>query len=267
MARAKGGAIKAWDATIRDELIAAGDRADAVTQAEKKNYAERLSRGLAQRFADALRCHFDGILPDSSGGGQESRVRSAKGFKKLDVNYSTPELGLGLGVSVKTINFVDQKTKRYTKNYTRADAELRAEATDYHDRQPYAVMVAVVFLPLDSCDDGGKSAPSSFGQSVQIFRFRAGRSKPTDPSMLFERVLIGLYDTQTQTFGDVGFFDVMDAPPKHGRPMRLLTFRQMVEAIVETYDARNRPTFAWADAEPEPVDLPVTSGVAVDDLD
>lgn len=266
MAKPVGEAAIAWAETIGDELRVAGERSDAHTQAQKKNYAERLSRGLAQRFADALRPHFDGVLPDASGRGQESRVRSAKGFKKLDVNYSTPELGLGLGVSIKTINFPDPKTKRYTKNYTRADAELRAEATDYHDRQPYAVMVAVVFLPLDSCDDGGKSgAPSSFGQSVQIFRYRAGRSKPTDPSMLFERVFIGLYDTREPTFGKVGFFDVMTAPPKCGQPKELLSFREMVEQIVATYDARNRPKFEWADAEPEPVTLPSIDLEAEDD--
>lgn len=133
------------DETILVELAEAGDRSTVKTQADKKNYAERLSRALAQRFANALRPHFEGILPDSSGKGQESKARSAKGYKKLDVNYSTPELGLGLGVSIKTINFVDPKSKRYTKNYTRVDAELRAEATDYHDRQPYSVMVAVIF--------------------------------------------------------------------------------------------------------------------------
>ena len=88
----------------------------------------------------------------------------------MDVNYSTVELGLGLGVSIKTINFPDPKTRRYTKNYTRVDNELRAEAADYHERQPYAVLCAVVFLPLEACDDGGVSAPSSFGQSIQIFR-------------------------------------------------------------------------------------------------
>ena len=55
-------------------------------------------------------------------------------------------------MSIKTINFRDATTKRYTKNYTRADGELRAEASDYHERQPYAVMVAVIFLPIDACD-------------------------------------------------------------------------------------------------------------------
>lgn len=238
----KGG-LDDW---IDDELRSAGDRSAIATQADKKNYAEILSRRLAQRFADALRGDFEGVLPSPDGKGQESRARSSKGFKKLDVNYSTLELGLGLGVSIKTINFVDPKTKRYTKNYTRADAELRAEATDYHDRQPYAVMVAVIFLPLDSCYDGknGK-VPSSFGSAVQAFRFRGGRASPSDSPMLFERVFIGLYDTDDERFGRVGFFDVMVAPPMRGRPKRLLSFRELIDEIKEAYDARNNPQFVW----------------------
>jgi hypothetical protein len=135
------------------ELRSAGNR-DLValgSATDKKNYAEAFSRALAQRFADALRGSFEGILPDVKGVGQESRARTGKGLKKLDVNYSTVELGLGLGVSIKTINFRDLKTGRYTKNYTRVDNELRAEAADYHERQPYSVLCAVFFLPSDAC--------------------------------------------------------------------------------------------------------------------
>ena len=233
--------------SIRTELDAAGDRSNAQTTAQKKNYAEALSRALAQRFSDALRPAFPGILPDASGAGQESRARTAKGIKKLDVNYSTVELGLGLGVSIKTINFRDARTRRYTKNYTRADGELRAEASDYHVRQPYAVLVAVIFLPLDACDDGSQ-APSSFGQAVTVFRFRAGRDEPTDDPNLFERVFIGLYDTSPESFGTGGFFDVMDAPPRNGRPAKVLGLAELMQRIQDTYDARNSPVFEWADA-------------------
>src|SRR5262245_27500507 len=81
------------------------------------------------------------------GRAQNRGARTAKGFKKLDVNYSTPELGLALGVSIKTINYRDPETKRYTKNYSRVDNELRAEAMDYHQRQPFAVLVGLLFLP------------------------------------------------------------------------------------------------------------------------
>lgn len=242
--------------SIAEELRRAGDRATTRTQAEKKNYAESLSRALAARLAQTLRGTFPEILPAADGSGQESKARAAKGLKKLDINYSTVQLGLGLGVSIKTINFRDAATRRYTKNYTRADGELRAEASDYHERQPYAVLIAVVFLPSDACDDGGKTAPSSFGQAVQIFRFRAGRRKPSDTSMLFERVFIGLYETDERRFGEVAFFDVMNAPPKRGRPSALMTFEELVQAIVSTYDERNKPSFQWAEGETELVTLP-----------
>jgi len=238
--------------SIHRELAWAGDRivVEKGTATDKKNYAEGLSRALSQRFADALRSSFEGILPNPDGFGQESKARTGKGLKKLDVNYSTVELGLGLGVSIKTINFRDAKTKRYTKNYTRVDNELRAEAADYHERQPYAVLCAVVFLPLDACDDGG-SAPSSFGQAVQIFRYRGGRERAVDDSTLFERILIGLYDAVQPNFGATEFFDVMEAPPRTGRPSKSMTFEKAIDAIIESYDARNRSSFKWAEGETE----------------
>jgi hypothetical protein len=39
-------------------------------------------------------------------------------------------------------------------------------------------------------------------------------------------------------------------------PRRLLSPSEVIEAIVEAYDARNKPTFTWADAPPEPTALP-----------
>jgi hypothetical protein len=250
---------------IAEELrFASTDRRSVAegTSTDKKNYAELLSRALAQRLADALRGSFNGILPNSDGSGQESKARTGKGLKKLDVNYSTVELGLGLGVSIKTINFRDPKTRRYTKNYTRVDNELRAEAADYHERQPYAVLCAVVFLPLDACDDGGASAPSSFGQSIQIFRPRAGREKPTDDSTLFERILVGLYETDSSDYGRVQFFDVADAPPRKGKPRVLKSFREAVDAIVEAYDRRNKTKFVWADGA---IEILISPDVESDD--
>jgi len=243
--------------SIRAELEIAGDRAAMITTTSKKNYAEALSRALATRFANALRPQFPGVLPDEHGRGQESKARTAKGVKKLDVNYSTAELGLGLGLSIKTINFRDSASNRYTKNYTRADSELRAEASDYHVRQPYAVMVAVVFVPLDACDDA-KRDPSSFGQAVRIFRFRGGRDEPTDDPNLFEAVFVGLYDTDPQHFGEVIFFDVKNAPPRSGRPGDAMGFHELVDEIRRTYDRRNSPVFEWADAREEVLSTPLT---------
>ncbi len=240
------------------EKQAAIDLGGFAERAHAKNFAEYLSRHLATRFANGLRPAFEGILPDEAGKGQESRARTSKGYKKLDVNYSTPELGLGLGVSIKTINVRDRATKRYTKNYTRVDSELRAEAADYHERQPYSVMVAVIFLPADSCDDGSEREPSSFGAAVRKFRHRAGRIHPADSTMLFEGVFVAFYDTAGPDFGRVGFFDVMEAPPRRGRPRSALTFSQLMERIVAIYDARNNPPFSWAGGEADTGPTPIS---------
>jgi hypothetical protein len=237
------------DSSIRSELDQLPDRSSVLSQAQKKNYAERLSRLLAPKIANGLRADFDGITPDEKGKGQESKARTAKGFKKLDVNYSKPEIGLGLGVSIKTLNFRDVKSNRYTKNFTRIDNELRAEAHDYHERQPYPVMVAIVFLPADSCQDASKREPSSFGQAVRIFRLRGRRVKPTDSAFLFERIFIGLYESEGTNRGDVDFFDVEEAPPRSGPPRstKLLSFEDVITEIKKTYDERNNPPFEWAE--------------------
>lgn len=248
----------------RDRKRAEKGEAPLGDQARKRNFAEGLSRALAPRIANALRHRFRGIYPDETGRYQESRARTPKGYKKLDVNYSTAELGLALGISIKTVNFRDARTKRYTKNYTRADAELRAEASDYHERQPYAVMIALVFMPIDACDDG-TVAPSSFGGAVQTFRFRANRQDPDDPPTLFERVFIGLYETEPEERGRVVFFDVMQAPPRNGRPRTTLSFKQVIDEIVSTYDKRNHPVFEWADAEPEHVTPPPAAEGVLDE--
>lgn len=217
----------------------------------KKNYAEKLSRNLAQTVADALRSDFPGIIPDEMGAGHESPALGVRGAKKLDVNYSTSEMGLGLGVSIKTINFIDPGTKRYTKNYSRNDNELRAEALDYHLRQPYAVLVGLVFLPAASAGDAIRD-PSSFGQAVQYFRLRAAREKPSDPPELFEGLFIGLYDHSLlvegrSDFEACSFFDVRNAPPRARRPSKqeAIDGEELVRQIVGLFLARNAPPVQW----------------------
>src|SRR5262245_6071248 len=89
--------------------------APTADRTEKKNYAQRFSEAAAVLLAAELREFFPEVTPRADGTGSESPARTGKGVKKLDVNYSTPQLGLGLGVSIKTLNFRDRKTKRYTK--------------------------------------------------------------------------------------------------------------------------------------------------------
>ena len=235
---------------VTDALREAKEAYPAIeSRKDKKNFAERFSRNLALVFANRLRKRFPGVLPDAAGRQQESRARSSHGYKKLDVNYSTLELGLGLGISIKTINARDAKSKRYTKNYSRADNEFRAEAMDYHVRQPYAVLVGVLLLPLDACMDGGPEADdggvSSFGAAVRFFRRRAPRGEPTSPPDRFERFFIGLYD---DSGGSTRFVDVSVAPPRRGRPAddRSLDLEGVLNEVVAEFDRRNDPPFEWA---------------------
>jgi hypothetical protein len=227
--------------SIRLELNHAEPRpANNGSQRDKKNYAERLSRRLATKVANALRPAFPGVLPNKSGKKQESAARTARGLKKLDVNYSTTELGLGLGISIKTISFPDGKSGRFTKNYTRVDNELRAEADDYHQRQPWSVLSGIIYLPAACVNDG---SVSSFGKAVRMFRYRALREKHSDPEDRFERIFIGVYQSTGKQRGDDWYFDVTNNPPKRGRPVaeHRLTFEQMIEETKRTYDLRNNP--------------------------
>jgi hypothetical protein len=118
-------------------------------------------------------------------------------------------------------------------------------------------MIALIFLPIDCCDDAKppKAAadttriaePSSFGAAVRIFRFRSNRRNHHNDLDLFERILIGLYETQGEAAGRVFFFDVMEKPPRYRRPRAeaLLSFDQMIDVVRQTYDARNNPVFEW----------------------
>ena len=234
--------------TIRVALDLAAQATGSDPRARKKNFAERLSRELAQVLADALRPRFRGITPTADGQQHERPTRSAKGVKKLDVNYSTADLGLGMGVSIKTLNSIDEASGRYTKNFTRIDNELRAEAKDYHERQPFAVMVALVFLPAGACADGSRSTPSSFGSAVQKFKHRAGRASPRDEHELFERISVACYEEEAASRGETWFFDVSVAPPRTGRPIAAsrLSFEQVIALITADYEARNEPPAVWA---------------------
>ena len=241
----------------------------------KKNYAERLSNKLAVLVANKLRDsgQFAGILPTADGKGRESTSTGGahKKAKKTDVKYATSDAGLELLVSIKTLNFMDQHKKtsggqttvsfsRYTRNMVRNDHELRAEAMDHHERHPFAVLVALFFLPISACDDG-ENDKSSFAHAVMTFRPRAGRVKPSDPPQLFEGFFIGLYDADGEHKGRVQFFNVDDAPPRRGRPSaKLYTLDEVVATIAKTYGIRNRRYMEWADEE-----LPATTIPRLDD--
>jgi hypothetical protein len=267
-------------ASFVEALRHAGSRPAAGADRDaKKNYSERLSNAIAVLLASKLRStgQFPLILPAADGTGRETRSMSGAGrkFKKTDVRYATADTGLELLVSIKTLNFRDDSSGRYTKNMVRNDHELRAEAMDHHERFPFAVLVGVFFLPVDACDDGA-SDKSSFAHAVLTFRPRTGRAGSDDTAAKFERFFVGLYDAASPSDDRVGFFDVLDAPPRRGRPPwpneavdpakggRLLSLEQMILQVVRDYGVRTRTYIRWADEAEESVSMQDTSVPASD---
>jgi hypothetical protein len=214
---------------------------------DKIKYATRFADSIAEHIAEGLKPLLKGIEATT-----KRSAGSVFGKKQLDVNFSTPQVGLALGISLKSVHIRDVAgSQRYTHNRKRNEEELRIEAAGYHKRQPYAVMVGVLFLPFDSCDDGKKEA-SSFGSWVRHLRPYTGRDDPDDEIDKFEKIFIALYEPDAS---DMRFFDVQWDPPKNGRPKRLLTYAEFLDATYHAYLRRNAAEFKWAEGEEEPLDV------------
>ncbi len=215
---------------------------------EKIQYATRFADAMAEQIAQHLKPSLKGVSAST-----KRAAGSVRGKKQLDVNFSTPQLGLALGISLKSVHIRDVGgSERYTHNRKRNEEELRIEATGYHKRQPYAVMIGVLFLPFDSCDDGKKDNASSFGSWVRHLRPYAGREEPEDENDKFEKIYIALYDPSGT---DVRFFDVEWDPPKNGRPKRLLAYDEFLDAAYYAYLNRNAAEFTWAEGDEEPLEV------------
>ena len=203
-------------------------------------FAKYMSAEIAAALV-ALDAGFDGVR---SG---ENISQAARGPKRLDINYSTPEHGLGLAMSFKSVHFGEDKNgdSAFTHNLKRNDEELRVEATEHHLRQPYAVFVGVVFLPMESCTD---CPTSSFGSWVQYLWALKGRMTMEDPPDRFELVFVALY---ARDGSDFGFYEVggVTECPRHGRP-RLLTPAEFLRRVKAVYDARNGKDFFFEGERP-----------------
>ena len=231
---------------------------------EKHAYATELSSELSVLMAQALRPRFKDVLPDVEGGGHESPTGSSEGKKRLDVKVWDDSLGLKLLVSIKTYSFRDWDGKkrtagRYTKNVKRNGFELKDEADVIHRRQPYAVMVALMFVPMSACDDGDPNSTSdvqgvsSFASMVRRLRVRTGRAIDPDERRfdrfdLAEKLYIGLYEYDDEARrGALAFFDVASNPPRTGRPTpsSTVTLEQLVGQMEDLVRSRNSLSVDW----------------------
>jgi hypothetical protein len=228
----------------------------AWTKRERQNnYAVIFARNFSKLVADALEPTFPGM---QSG---ETPSQALGGTKRVDVNFSTPEAGLGFAISLKSVHFGEKNDGRshFTHNRKRNDEELRVEATAHHVRQPYAVLAAVLLLPLDSCTDNrrargpdGRLVPtSSFASWVEYLWPLKGRIEPDDAPDRFELVFVALYarDGSELAFYEVGGPDAVPCP-RHGRPRRLLDFASFLGRIKKVYYDRNGKNFAFEGENP-----------------
>lgn len=243
LARARGDVHAAKVAREEENarLLAANKRPRPQVK-EQLSFAISFARYMSAAIATALEPHFPGVR---SG---ETPSRSVRGPKRVDLNYSTPEMGLGLAMSFKSVHVGEQMRgdADFIHNLKRNDEELRVEATAHHLRQPYAVMVAVVFLPFESCTD---LDTSSFASWVQYLWPLKGRTEPEDAPDLFELVFLGLYARDGR---ELGFYEVGGQVkcPRTGRPSQLLTMSEFLRRVKTTYDKRNGKDFFFEGEEP-----------------
>lgn len=248
------------------------------TRERKHAYATALSRRLAVLLGRALRPVYPNVLPTEDDIGHESPTGSSEGRKRLDVKVWDDLLGLVVLVSIKTYSFKDWDSRkrtagRYTKNIKRNGLELKDEADVMHRRQPYSVIVALMFMPFTACDDGDPSTTSevqgvsSFASAVRRLRVRTGRALDPDEKRferydLTERLFIGLYEYDDPAKrGALRFFDVEDRPPRTGRPSSAATrsLSELVAEIKRLEDQRNSSGIEW--------DVLAEEGAAEDDGD
>jgi hypothetical protein len=242
--RADVQSAKAERAAENAKLIAKGKKPRGFK--ESLSFAIYFAKHMSSEVATAL-VSFDPTFQGVRSG--ENISQAARGPKRLDINYSTSESGLGLAMSFKSVHFGERMSGNadFTHNKKRNDEELRVEATEHHLRQPYSVFVGVLFLPFESCSE---QPTSSFGEWVEYLWPLKGRVDVEDPPDRFELVFVALYERDGS---ELGFYEV-GGPiecPRHGRP-KLLTLAEFLKRVKAVYDKRNGKDFFFEGERPTP---------------
>jgi len=229
-------------------------------RAEKKHYAEVVSKELAMVVAAQLRRRgLSGALPKSAEKrshreGGEKRIAGGLGDKKVDVTYSTDRAGLVLAISIKTISLPDLSTGNYQKNLQNRKGDLVFEVTTLHKRFPYAVMGGLFFLYEDARKDNvGQSRISTFDRAHQVFKIFNHRLSHRNEEAKFEYLAIGLYSSN---------------PPRYrlfeaGDPRKPVSFESFLSELLRLVAERNPEDFVFQAGrllKPSVLGLPTESG-------
>ena len=197
----------------------------------KRQFSEDLSRQFSHAIEKSLRSHF----PETrSGEGMGTSAASAHGIKSVDVAFNIEGLFLGLGVSVKTIGFAEDK-RGYGHNFKRITEEWTTETVLYHRYMPVSVIVGLFFMPWDAVED--RPRISSLSYAAAKFRGFQGRVSIREDFELMERIYIGLFKPD----GTVRFVDVRTSLGSLQIPTesQLLTFETIKDDLVRLFRERN----------------------------
>ena len=209
---------------------------DSASRAEKQNYSQSMSAVIAVALAEILRsrgCDDARPAPPGTlgGSGAERRLAGGIGAKKVDVTWTTEESGLLLGISVKTINFRDKKTKNYQKNLTNRRGDMLIEAVSLHRRFPYAVLAGMLFLDHGAARDETNSRNSTFENAHPRTRLFTGRHDPADREEQYE----GLYIVLAQASPLGSTFSVHEA----GSPTETTPLDDIITKMLSLVAERN----------------------------
>jgi len=209
-----------------------GDKPLNPTQNESRRYSEIFSQEVSEWFAGYLK----GGLADYKFLEPEKPVRTRNGSKRLDIGILDRNSYLALDVSVKTFNFKDRKTNAYSKNFTGRCYELIAESLEIRTNYPYSILVALILLPEDGCEDYTDKRPSSFGNAVKTFSKLIQGKSLEKISFLCDYGFIGLFNES----GEINFFDMNQPPPQKGKPLEidLLDVHQISQILTKQVHER-----------------------------
>lgn len=219
---------------------------DSASRADKQKYSQRVSEAVALAFADELRrrglTDTRPFPPQPAMGrqaGAERRLAGGIGAKKVDVTWTTEEGGLILGISIKSINFRDLKSKNFQKNVINRRGDMLIEAVTLHRRFPYAVLAGFMFLDKDAEADGTKRRNSTFVNAHGRLRLFTGRDDPAGRDEQYERMYLVLLDASPKT--------VTWRAQEVGKPDTELSLGPIFDELVRLVSERNPDFYEFAE--------------------
>lgn len=175
--------------------------------------------------------------------------------KKIDVVLIREVAGLQVGISLKGAAFPEswavdkmrncQRPRNFGKNVTGRLYELSDEIDVIHRNLPRAIMVAIYYMPIESCWDSVNSSSSFFDLCSRLQRMvgRAGLYEPSEFRKA-DKAFVGLVSTFDHESDDIfngirkgvfRFFDVETYPPREGLPKfeTTLSFKEVCRSVLE----------------------------------